>query len=134
MSVRFARPIHGSAFSGGSATIQSRLIDASGELLDPESIQAIAYSIEELTPSGLGSPSMVVGHQSIELDPPSVLFPTLRLGGGWDVDSAGFNFQHEIDSTVYPAFPRPEGEYLVRYTLTRATEQPIVFAAHIKAV
>ena len=132
--MRFAREIRGSAFQGGSAVILARLVDEVDVLLDPVSVESAVYSISEM-PAGEWEPRVVsLGHESVAIDVATAVLSTPAVSNGWDVDSVGYNFRHEIDTTTDPAFPSAGREYLLRYTLTRGGDQPVVFSARIKVI
>lgn len=134
-------------------TFTARISLPSGAIIDPAGITAIRYTIsyKDYSPVGYGF-NPVGGHNKRALTKPAgsetfaelyarpvadLFWEGLQTGEGWlDPEEAetddtthlrGYNFRHTPDTASYPAFAK-DGEYLVQYTLTPQTGNPIVLS------
>lgn len=134
-------------------TFTARISLPSGAIIDPAEITAIRYTIsyKDYSPVGYGF-SPVGGHNEKALTKPAgsgtfaelytrpvadLFWEGLQTGEDWlDPEEAetddtshlrGYNFRHTPDTASYPAFAK-DGEYLVQYTLTPQTGNPIVLS------
>ena len=134
-------------------TFTARISQPSGAIIDPAGITAIKYTIfyKDYSPVGYGF-NPVGGHNEKALTKPAgsgtfaehyarpvadLFWEGLQTGESWlDPEEAetddtshlrGYNFRHTPDTASYPAFAK-DGEYLVQYTLTPQTGNPIVLS------
>ena len=102
-----------------------------GQIIDPSAVSSISYTAYSKT-VGWGSETRtpVDGHQNITVPNSAVLsaLVTPTTDPRWTVDSTGYNFIFEPDSTVKPIFPNA-GDYVVVVTInfTAANPLPISF-------
>ena len=102
-----------------------------GQIIDPSAVSSISYTAYSKT-VGWGSETRtpVDGHQNITVPNSAVLsaLVTPTTDPRWTVDSTGYNFIFEPDSTVNPIFPNA-GDYVVVVTInfTNANPLPISF-------
>jgi hypothetical protein len=109
----------------GTATFLARVVDNSGAPATRAAIAGVAYSIYLLDDQDPDDWTPVAGQQQVALDPVDVVFPSLQRDMLWGRDSLGYNFRHQPDVTVNPAFATAGRRYLVQYTLTPVLGQPI---------
>ena len=122
-----AQDIRGRVFKNASASLYARIVDGSGELIVPDDIASLSYTVFEITPELPDDLEAVEGHDEEVLNPEVVFYETLQTGGAWNLDEVGYNFRHDIDVTTHEAFPHAGVEYQVRYEMTPVAGQRVVF-------
>lgn len=125
--------VYGSVFERGSAVLLARIVDADGAAIQINDVSSITYTISEVDRKTAAPVLAVAGHNQAALSPPAVLFDTLQTAPIWTVDTAGYNFRHEIDVSVDDAFPRAPAFYHVRYDLQPVNGQKVVFRFLLRA-
>lgn len=129
-----ARDIHGVVFNQGAATLLARIVDADGDTIESTDIAAAEYSVLEVDECDPAGGAAVQGHDQRSLSPEQVLYDTLQTPAIWTTDAEGFNFRHDLDVATNDAFPQSGRLYHVRYTLTPAVGQKIVFRFALRAI
>ena len=127
-----ARDIQGTVFRHATATLMARVENSSGQAIDEASIASAEYSVFELTKGDPGSIIPVTGHENVSLSVNNVIFDTLQNDEAWTVDETGYNFRHELDVSQNEAFVEAGAVYQVRYELTPAFGQKIVFRFQLR--
>jgi len=122
-----AQDIRGRVFKNASASLYARIVDGNGDLIVPDDIAALSYTVFEIAPEMPDELTAVEGHDEVALDPEVVFYETLQTGGAWNLDEVGYNFRHDIDVTTHEAFPHAGVSYQVRYEMTPVAGQRVVF-------
>jgi hypothetical protein len=117
---------YGAVIAGSSATLFARVVLASGVALTEEEVAEVTYRIVERDPCKILADIDVPGHSGVGLTPGEVFTSALQTTGGWDVDSVGYNFRHEIDVLAAPVFTVPGRRYAVEYRILPNGQQPFV--------
>ena len=128
-----AQYYEGEVFAGESAEFLAHITDWQGNDVKRADIASIAYTIY-LADRHTGEQTAVSGHNAVAIDKMAVLFDTLQLGEVWDVDTIGFNFQHQIDISSNQAFLLVGSYYVVQYRLIPVSGQPIPLRFRVKAI
>jgi hypothetical protein len=118
----------GIALIGGSATLMRRVTDYAGTRLTRAAVASVEYTIYSLT-SGERVP--VTGHTAVDVPVAEIIYDTLQTGDPWAADSIGYNFRHTLAIADSQAFA-VAGTYLVEFTLTPVTGQPVIVRFRIK--
>ncbi len=127
-----AKDIQGTVFQQATATFMARVENSAGVNLNQAAVASIKYTVSEV---GRGdTASTIAGHENVTIDKASVIFDVLQTDATWTVDSIGYNFRHEIDVSQYEAFPKAGDIYQVRYEVTPATGQKIVFRFQVRCI
>jgi hypothetical protein len=109
----------GHAFENGSSVFLAQVKEkSSGELLHPNRIEAINYSVYRLDHSDPAIKTVIPGHHEVSLAVENVFFETPILDGVWSGDSIGYNFKHEPVVSMAPLFPVAGRHYLVEYRIS----------------
>jgi hypothetical protein len=109
------RDICETVFVDGAAVLMARIVDGAGLRVLRDRVAQITYSIREIDPRYPDKCESVSGHIDVPLEVDRVLSDSLKTGGLWDVDAAGYNFRHEIRATRTCTFPKPGVRYEIRY-------------------
>jgi len=119
METHYQLTDQGHAFENGSSVFLAQVREkSSGELLHPNRIGSIQYSVYRLDHSDPAVKTVIPGHCEVYLALKDVFFETPVLDGLWDGDSVGYNFKHEPIVSTYPLFPTAGRHYLVEYHIT----------------
>ena len=108
---------HG-APNGRSIVIVARMVDARGAHVRRADIATITYSIFAPSCCHSDPPTAVAGHDGIRLRVGDVFCDSRQTLKRWQVDNAGYNFQHEISLEIAKAILDAHGCYEVRYELS----------------
>ena len=109
----------GHAFENGNAIFLAQVRDkATGNLLSPERITAICYTVYRLDSSDPEIKTIVPGHEQVSLVVANVFFAVPKTDGLWDQDDIGYNFKHEPIVATHPIFPIAGRHYRVEYQIT----------------
>lgn len=122
-----AQDIRGRVFKNASASLYARIVDGDNELIVPNDIDTLSYTIFEISPERPDDLTPVEGHDEQTLDPVVVFHDTLQTSGAWNLDDVGYNFRHDIDVSTHEAFPVAGVEYQVRYEMIPVVGQKVVF-------
>lgn len=129
-----AKDILGTVFQNATATLMARVEDSSGTEIDQAAVSAIKYTISRVSADETQPTSAVAGHENVVLDKTVVIFDTLQTDSTWTVDAVGYNFRHEIDVSQHEAFSQAGLVYQVRYEVTPAVGQKIVFRFRVRCI
>ena len=109
----------GHAFENGSSIFLAQIRDkATGNLLSPNRITAIRYTVYRLDSSDPEIKSVISGHEQVSLSIGEVFFAIPKTDGLWDHDDIGYNFKHEPIVSLHPIFPIAGRHYQIEYRIT----------------
>ena len=113
---------------GESPVLFARIQNSeTGALITESDVSSVSYTCYKKTVSwGTETRTPVTGHQTVTIPTSSVL-PALvapSTDPRWTVDTTGYNFLFEPDSTTNPIFP-DAGEYVVVVTFNFAAANPL---------
>lgn len=126
--------IHGTVFKNGSATLLARVVGAAGTAVNRASIQSAKYSIFLIDTTEKDSQTAIAGHTNVTVAKAGLIFDTLQTDAVWDVDSTGYNFKHVLSVTTHQAFATAGENYLIVFTLTPTTGQPILVRFRVTSI
>lgn len=129
-----AHETYGTVFKAGSAVLLARIVGSDAEAIVQADVSTIRYSILKLNERAPDSTEAVDGHDDVLLTVSDVLFDTLQTDDLWSADVVGYNFRHELDVATNEAFPTAGVSYQVRYVVTPASGQKIVFRFQLRAI
>jgi hypothetical protein len=91
------------------------------------------YSVRELDPLDPDRSRPVRGHKGARLNIDEVFSDTLETGRLWDLDTAGYNFRHEVRPNHSGSFPQSGARYEIRYAfLLRNYREPVIIRFHVR--
>ncbi len=117
-----ATQIKGAVLVGGTGTFMARITGHEDEAITRADIEAVEYSLFLIQNQAR---TAVAGHQAVALTVADVMLEALSTAAPWTKDEVGRNFQHILPITENPAFAEPLSKYILAYTLTPATGEPI---------
>jgi len=129
-----ATDIQGTVFQQATATFMARVEDSEANSLDQAAVDSLSYTVSKISPDDRGLHSYILGHEHVALDNTGVIFDTLQTDATWSVDATGYNFRHEIDISLFDAFPQAGETYQVRYEVTPTVGQKIVFRFCVRCI
>lgn len=110
----------------GTLTNMARLVGHTGETITRADIESIAYTIYLLgSPPSRAERTAVTGHEAVAVAVADAIPAELTVPDAWTQDTTGCNFVHTIPIDT-AAFTRPLSQYVIDYTLTPVSGQPIV--------
>ena len=115
----------GRIFKNSTGTFMAKIIGADAAEIAQADISSIAYSVYGRDPDCEDTQTVVSGHDGVTLTVASVVFDTLQTDSRWTVDTTGYNFRFEIDTSEDEAFTVRGTKYLVHVELTPITGQVI---------
>jgi hypothetical protein len=126
--------IHGSAFKNGSVTLLARIVGGMGANLTRAELSTIRYTVYLLDDQDADNRTPIDGHINAALSVANVLFDTLQTDTLWTIDTTGYNFRHVLDVSTHAAFAIAGRRYLVEYTLTPTSGQPILVRYRLNVI
>lgn len=126
--------IHGTVFKNGSATLLARVVGADGSPINRAAIASAKYTVYLLDTTEKDSRTAVSGHTNVAVDKASLIFDTLQTDAIWDVDYTGYNFKHVLAVTSNQAFSTAGESYLIVFTLTPVSGQPILVRFRVTSI
>jgi len=126
-----AELFYGTVLDNGTVRLRGQVCNDDGDLLSASGVDDASYTIylqDEDDPDGR---TAVAGHSAVSLTPSACI---LDDPGDWSLDSTGYNFQHIIDISTYPAFTMVGRTYVVAVSVTPTDEQPRLGAFSIRVV
>lgn len=113
---------------GESPVLFARIQNSeTGALITESDVSSVSYTCYKKTVSwGTETRTPVTGHQTVTIPTSSVLSALVAPSTDprWTVDTTGYNFLFEPDSTTNPIFP-DAGEYVVVVTFNFAAANPL---------
>jgi hypothetical protein len=122
------------AFKDGTLTLLARVVGQDAAPIVQADLATIAYTVYRLDRWDAEHRQAVTGHAAVELDVVDVVFNTLQADALWTADATGYNFRHTIDIGSHAAFPVAGQYFLVEYTLTPVSDQPILVRFRVKVI
>ena len=129
-----AQDIRGTVFKNGSAVLLARIVDVNGDAVATSDLSSVSYSVLEIDPVDHDTLTPIAGHDEVTLDVADVFYDTLQTDGAWSVDEVGYNFRHELEVDTDEAFIVAGANYQVRYEVTPATGQKLVFRFLVRCI
>ncbi|MGW8256757.1 MAG: hypothetical protein ACWGMZ_04655 [Thermoguttaceae bacterium] len=126
--------IYATTFKNGSATMMARIVGSDAANITQADIATINYSVYLLDDQDADNRTTVTGHSQVNLPVYQVVFDTLQTDATWTVDTIGYNFRHELDVSVDPAFAVAGRRYLIEYVLTPVAGQVILVRFRINVI
>lgn len=129
-----AADIQGAVFKNGSATLLARVIGADGSPIQKADIRSARYTVALVDEDELDAQTPVAGHTNVAVSVAALVYDALQTDDLWDVDSTGYNFKHVLNVTSHQAFASAGRVYLVTFTLTPTSGQPILVRFRVHAI
>ena len=129
-----AADIHGVVFKDGSATLLARVVGANGVNLVQANLTTAKYTVYLLDDDDPDSLTAVSGHEDVSVEVAALIYDTLQDDELWDVDGTGYNLKHVIDVSTNQAFAVAGSNYLIVFTLTPTSGQPILVRFRVRAI
>ncbi len=126
--------ISGTVFQNGTATLLARVVGNDGAPIVQADAATIDCSICLLDDDDPDFRQPLEGHENVELDPAAVVSNQLVVDSLWTIDAVGYNFRHEPDVSLSPAFPWAGKKYLVEYRLTPPAGQIVLVRFRLYAI
>jgi hypothetical protein len=126
--------ISGSVFKNGTAALMARIIGADMDPIEQADVADIVYSIYQMTDSAPDERDPVEGHTAVTLSAANVIYDSLQTGDQWTIDATGYNFMHVPPIDAHPAFPVAGKRFLVEYTITPTSGQPIIVRFRLSCI
>jgi hypothetical protein len=128
-----ARNVQGVINTNGTATCMARVVGWSNEAITQADIASAAYTVYLVSATDPNVWTVVDNHDAEVLTVASIVYDTLQTATPWTVDATGYNFRHTVP-IASAAFATPARSYVVQYTLTPTTGQPIVVSFALRAI
>lgn len=84
--------IKGTVFEDSGASAMARIVDNDGTLILQADFGTITYGVFDMSDPGASSNSLTVA---------TVVFDTLQTDSRWTIDTAGYNFRHDIPASDF---------------------------------
>jgi hypothetical protein len=118
-----------------TGVLMARLVDPHGKALESSMVRAIQYSLYELQEGCSPRKRPVANHIGRQLRIDKVVANGLRIGGGWDIDTIGYNFRHRFTvSNEEIRSERAPTMYELRYVITQTTGERSVVSFRVRMV
>lgn len=109
---------HCTVFQNGTATFMARIRNFNGDILTPDKVDSISYSVYLLELDDPSKRTAVRGHQNVALNPAETLFSQLQQNANWTPDDTGYNFLWTLNVKTSNAFQYAGRHYLAEVKLT----------------
>jgi hypothetical protein len=120
---RAVTPIYATCFAKSTLGLFARILAWDGDDLLQADVTSVAYTVYVIDPEDKTDRSTVVaGHSGVVVDKATCLFDTLQS----DEWASNYNFKHIPSIATHQAFAEVGTLYLVEYTMTLASGEPIV--------
>lgn len=129
-----ASETHGVVFKSHTATLLARVVGWDGTAIAQANLSAAEYSIYLLDDNDPDYRLAIEDHDEVSLTVSAVIFNALQTDSRWTKDATGYNFRHTIEIDENQAFTLAGRKYLVQYTLTPTTGQPIVLRFRLHCI
>jgi len=129
-----AKQIQGTVITNGTATLMARLVGWNGAAITQADVSAVTYTVYAVGAKDPAERTADEDHEGVPLTVAAVVYDELQTDAVWTADATGYNFRHTVPITGNPAFADPQRQYVVEYTLTPTTGEPIVVSFLLRSV
>lgn len=128
-----AKHIQGVVHTNGTATCMARVVGWENAAITQSDIASASYTVYLVSATDPNVWPPVDDHDAVALTVASIIYDTMQTAAPWTVDATGYNFRHTVP-IANAAFATPARSYVVQYTLTPASGEPIVVSFALRAI
>lgn len=124
----------GTVATNGTATLLARVVGWDAEAITQADVDQITYTVYRQSATQPPTRTAVELHEDLAAAVASVIFDALQTDARWTVDATGYNFRHTIPLAPGPLFATPAAQWIVEYTITPVSGEPIVVPFFLRSV
>lgn len=129
-----AKLVQGTVITNGTATMLARIVGWSGSAITQADVSTATYTVYSVDAQDPTDRTADEDHEAAAVAVASVIYDTLQTDSVWTVDATGYNFRHTVPITTDAAFATPHRQYVVEYTLSPTSGEPIVVSFLLRSV